>query len=234
MTMTVVAVALLYVVFGIEGLEQLRPDAGPWDPDGLCMVLYGLSAVVMMVVGVRNHLRFERNGAALLSTDARVVIASDRWRSLLFGVALALAEPQLVRMGFVAPRGYGWIIMALILAFFAVKALMKAAKPLTLAIIDSDGIEAPENWQGRIRWQDLQEIRTDRAETSARLTLRMQCLAFVFNESVSPPQRIAPSASFDAHLSLGIFMMMPSWIGLSLADAVDGFNARLERSRAAP
>jgi hypothetical protein len=191
MTITVVAIALLYVIFGIEGLEQLRPEAGPWDPDGLCMLLYGLSALVMLAVGVRNRLRFERNSSALQSADARVVLTTDRWRDLLFAMALALAEPQLIRMAFTTARGYTWAIKALGLAFFAVKALIKVAKPKTLAVIDGEGIEAPAIWRSRIHWQDLEDIRIDRTVASARTEMRMRCLAFVFREGLSTPQRSA-------------------------------------------
>ena len=152
----------------------------------------------------------------------------DRLPSGLFSAALVLAEPQLILRA-LAPN---WI-MALVLAYFAVKALRKVFEPGAVAVIDSEGIAAPEIWLGTVRWENLDDIRLDRTAPIGRLQKRIQCLAFVFREGLSAPQRVVPSRKFDEHLALGTFLLMPSWIGFSLEDAVRGLKIRLERYQGA-
>ena len=60
------AIAIFYVVFGGDGLADLPPGTSPTDPATLCLILFGLSAVVMLAAGVRTRLRFRHNGAAVL------------------------------------------------------------------------------------------------------------------------------------------------------------------------
>jgi hypothetical protein len=220
----------LYVLFGGIGLSNLRPGTPLTDPESLAMILFGLSAVVMFAVGIRAHLRFDRNSAAILGPDPQVVITADRLRSALFAIALILAVPEEIFTAHASTQPLTWG-MAPALAYFAVRALRKASKPATLAVIGPEGIAAPQVWMGTIRWQDLADIHVGRTETTSRLRLSMSCLALIFREGASTPQRVNPSKPFDAHLALGNFMLMPSWIDLSLDDAINGLNLRLERHR---
>jgi len=233
MIWTVIAITILYVTFGGDGLSHLPPNTLLSSPPSLCLILFGLSAVVMLAAGVRTRFRFQRNGAAVLSDALRVVIKTDRVRNGLFAAALALAEPQLVLRALTSPRWYP-VITAVALVYFAVKALRKAFKPAVLAILDTEGIAAPEIWLGRMRWNDLEDIRVGQSAPIGRAVKRIKCLALVFREGCSTPQRVAPSNNFDEHLALGTFMLMPSWIGLTFDDAVCGLNGWLERSRATP
>ena len=228
MTWVVGSIALFYVIAGYDGLSHLPHG----DPASLCMILFGVSAVVMLAAGVRTRFRFKRNGAAVLSDAWRVVITTDRLRSGLFAAALALAEPQLVLRTLTFSRWYDGV-MALAVAYYAVNALRKAFKPATtLAILDKDGIKAPEIWLGSIHWSDLEDIRIGQTAPIGRAAKRLECLALVFREGCSVPQRVAPSKNFDEHLPLGTFMLMPAWLGLSFDDAISGLNGWLERARA--
>jgi hypothetical protein len=231
MTWIVLGLAFFYVIFGGDGLSGLSRGATLGDPVAWCMLLFGVSAVVMLAAGIRTRSRFRRNGAAVLSDAEHVVISGDRVRSGLFSLALALAVPQLVFRGLATMHWYT-IGMAFALAYFAVQALRRALQPTTLAVLDLEGITAPQIWLGTIRWDSLDDIRVGQTAPLPRSAMRLDCLALVFREGLSAPQRVAPSRSFDEHLGLGIFMLAPSWLGLNMDDAISGLNGWLERSRA--